>query len=77
MKESTNEAALFVGSLIESEYINTQHVYFTYCFIGMDSIMFSRCRQEGLCKHRAALFALLIIQSSHSKVAPKDFHHSA
>lgn len=83
-QKEEEEAVLFIGLLIESEYINTQQVYFTYCFIDKRVIIFSCCcclaenRQEGSCKHCAALLStLFIIQKGYSKVPPKGFKPSS
>lgn len=80
---SLPSSILFVGSLVESEYINTLQVYFTYCLLGKQSISLSKCccvaenRKDGACKHRAALlFSLSIIQGCHFLQAPKDFRPS-
>jgi hypothetical protein len=76
-------SVLYVGSLVESEYINTLHVYFTYCLLSKNSIILSKCccvaenRKDGACKHRAALlYALSIIQTRQFHDAPKQFRPS-
>jgi glutaminase len=66
-EKKTTKLFLFVGSLVESEYINTLKVYFTYCIISQSEINLSKCcciaenQKERVCKHRATLlFALSI-----------------
>lgn len=77
------DMTIFVGSLVESEFINTGYVYLTYCFLNRSQIISSNCtcvaenRTIGACKHRAALlYSIHIIQSRLFIVAPKDFRTS-
>ena len=70
--------SLFIGSLVESEYITKRTVYFVFAIIDEKEIRFSKCccvaanRTFSYCKHVSAhLHTLLIIQQGLFSSPPK------